>query len=43
MRNNYSPLLKKIRKQGKLDASDESELNTILDSFIPSCGFAMKN
>lgn len=42
MRNNYSALLAKIRKEGKLDASDETELSTILDAFIPECGCAMK-
>lgn len=42
MRGNYSALLAKIRKEGKLDASDETELSTILDAFIPECGCAMK-
>ena len=42
MRNNYAALLAKIRKEGKLDASDETELSTILDAFIPECGCAMK-
>lgn len=42
MRNSHSPLLAKIRKEGKLDPSDETELSTILDSFIPECGCAMK-
>ena len=43
MRNNHDALLKKIRKEGKLDPSDETELSTILDAFIPECGCAMKN
>ena len=42
MRGNHAALLAKIRKEGKLDDSDESELNTILDAFIPECGCAMK-
>ena len=43
MRSNYSQLLDKIRKEGKLDPVDETELNTILDAFIPECGCAMKS
>jgi hypothetical protein len=35
-------LLDKIRKEGKLDPSDEQNLNTILDAFIPDSGCAMK-
>lgn len=42
LRNSHSALLAKIRKEGKLDQSDETELSTILDSFIPECGLAMK-
>lgn len=42
LRNSHSSLLAKIRKEGKLDQSDEAELSTILDSFIPECGLAMK-
>jgi len=34
--------LEKIRKEGKLDPADETNLNTILDAFIPDCGCAMK-
>lgn len=42
IRSNHSALLEKIRKEGKLDQSDETELSTILDSFIPESGLAMK-
>ena len=43
LRSNNSQLLDKIRKEGKLDPVDETELNTILDTFIPECGCAMKS
>lgn len=43
MRGTHSGLLAKIKKEGKLDASDEAELNRILDAFIPECGCAMKS
>lgn len=43
MRNNHSALLAKIKKEGKLDQSDETELSNILDTFIPECGLAMKS
>lgn len=43
MRGTHAGLLAKIKKEGKLDASDESELNRILDAFIPECGCAMKS
>ena len=43
MRGTHSGLLAKIKKEGKLDASDESELSRILDAFIPECGCAMKS
>lgn len=43
LRNSHSALLTKIRKEGKLDPSDEQELSTILDSFIPESGLAMKS
>lgn len=42
MRNSHAALLAKIRKEGKLDPADETELNTILDTFIPESGLAMK-
>ena len=42
MRSSHLNLLQKIRKEGKLDPSDETELSTILDAFIPECGCAMK-
>jgi hypothetical protein len=42
LRSNYTQLLEKIRKEGKLDPADETELSTILDGFIPECGCAMK-
>lgn len=43
LKSNYPKLLEKIRMTGKLDPSDESELNSILDTFIPESGCAMKN
>ena len=43
MRGTHAGLLAKIKKEGKLDASDETELNRILDAFIPECGCAMKS
>ncbi len=42
LRSNYSQLLEKIRREGKLESTDENELSSILDSFIPECGCAMK-
>ena len=42
LRSTHSSLLDKIRKEGKLDPSDEQNLNTILDAFIPDSGCAMK-
>lgn len=42
LRSNYTQLLEKIRREGKLDPADETELSTILDGFIPECGCAMK-
>ena len=43
LRGSHDALLKKIRKEGKLDPSDETELSTILDTFIPESGLAMKS
>lgn len=42
LRSNYTQLLEKIRREGKLDKVDEDELSNILDGFIPECGCAMK-
>jgi len=42
LRASHGNLLEKIRKEGKLDPADETNLNTILDAFIPDCGCAMK-
>ena len=42
LRSSHTALLEKIRKEGKLDASDEQNLSSILDAFIPDCGCAMK-
>eukprot|EP00178_Gracilaria_changii_P008215 TRINITY_DN2526_c0_g1_i1.p1 TRINITY_DN2526_c0_g1~~TRINITY_DN2526_c0_g1_i1.p1 ORF type:complete len:235 (-),score=35.06 TRINITY_DN2526_c0_g1_i1:36-740(-) len=42
LRSSHTSLLEKIRKEGKLDPSDEQSLSTILDAFIPDCGCAMK-
>ena len=36
-------LLDKIRKEGQLDPSDEQNLSSILESFIPDSGCAMKS
>lgn len=43
MRGTHAGLLAKIKKEGKLDPSDEAELSRILDAFIPECGCAMKS
>lgn len=43
MRSNYNALLEKIKKEGKLEPVDETELSTILESFIPESGCAMKS
>lgn len=42
MRGTHDALLKKIRKEGKLEPADEAELSQILDTFIPESGLAMK-
>jgi hypothetical protein len=42
LKSNYTQLLDKIRKEGKLDPVDETELSNILESFIPECGCTMK-
>ena len=42
LRSNYQALLSKIRTEGKLEKVDEDQLSTILDTFIPECGCAMK-
>jgi len=42
MRGTHGALLKKIRTEGKLEPTDEAELSTILDTFIPESGLAMK-
>jgi len=42
LRGSHNALLEKIKKEGKLDASDEQSLNTILDAFIPESGCALK-
>jgi F-type H+-transporting ATPase subunit alpha len=42
LRSNYQALLNKIRTEGKLEKVDEDQLSTILDTFIPECGCAMK-
>jgi len=43
LKSNYPKLLEKIRLSGKLDPSDETELSSILETFIPESGCAMKN
>ena len=43
LRAGHTALLEKIRREGQLDASDESSLSTILDAFIPDCGCTMKS
>jgi len=40
---NYPKLLDKIRSSGKLEPNDEQELISILETFIPECGCAMKS
>lgn len=42
LRTSHVNLLEKIRKEGKLDPVDETNLNNILDAFIPDSGCAMK-
>lgn len=42
MRANHAALLDKIRKEGKLEPVDETNLSGILDAFIPQCGCSMK-
>jgi F0F1-type ATP synthase alpha subunit len=42
LKANYPKLLEKIRTSGKLEPSDEQELASILETFIPESGCAMK-
>jgi F0F1-type ATP synthase alpha subunit len=42
LKANYPKLLDRIRVSGKLEPSDETELNSILETFIPESGCAMK-
>lgn len=42
LRTSHLSLLEKIRKEGKLDPADETNLSTILDAFIPTSGCALK-
>jgi F0F1-type ATP synthase alpha subunit len=42
LKANYPKLLDRIRSSGKLEPSDETELNSILETFIPESGCAMK-
>lgn len=42
LRSSHPDLLLKIRKEGKLEPEDEANISSILDSFIPVCGCAMK-
>jgi F0F1-type ATP synthase alpha subunit len=42
MRANYPKVIEKIRVTGKLDPSDEQELSSILETFIPESGCAIK-
>ena len=42
LKSNYPKLLDRIRTSGKLENTDESELASILETFIPECGCAMK-
>jgi len=43
IRSNYAPLLQRIRETGELSKSDDAELKTILETFIPDSGCAMKS
>jgi F-type H+-transporting ATPase subunit alpha len=42
LKSNYPKLLDRIRSSGKLEPSDETELNSILETFIPESGCVMK-
>ena len=42
LRSTHNSLLEKIRKEGKLEPADEQNLSSILDTFIPESGCAMK-
>jgi F-type H+-transporting ATPase subunit alpha len=42
LRTSHINLLEKIRKEGKLEPADETNLNTILEAFIPDSGCALK-
>lgn len=43
LRGSHQNLLDKIRKEGKLADVDETQLSTILESFIPEAGLNMKS
>jgi len=43
LRSNYSALLQRIRDTGELSKADDGELKTILETFIPESGCAMKS
>lgn len=43
MKNSHANILENIRKSGQLSKADETELSTILDTFIPECGCQMKS
>ena len=42
LKANCPKLLDRIRVSGKLEPSDETELNSMLETFIPESGCAMK-
>lgn len=42
LKSNYPKLLEKIRTSGKLEPVDETDLASILETFIPESGCAMK-
>lgn len=42
LKSNHQPLLTQIRESGVLTDDQDGELRTILKSFIPNGGFAMK-
>jgi len=42
MKNNHSGLYNRVRDTGDLTDADDKELGTIIESYIPESGLAMK-
>jgi len=42
LKANHSAILERIRKSGELSKSDDAELKSILEQFIPESGCTMK-